>query len=130
MRELSAGCGGIGLNADGDVFYTDNSRIVAEREKLPDFVPPAVVFPHGKVGQSPTGIAADTSGGKFGPWEKQLFVGEQTHSELQRVALEKVNGLYQGAVFKFLDGFQSGLIPVRMDSETGQIFAGGSRSRR
>jgi hypothetical protein len=160
--------GGIGLNAGGDVFYTDNqgpwngssslkwlkpgsfqgnptgnkyhqlanlapppkpsdnSRIVVEREKLPDFVPPSVVFPHGKVGQSPTGIAVDVSGGKFGPWEKQLFVGEQTHSELQRVCLEKVNGLYQGAVFKFLDGFQSGLIPVVMDAGNGHVFTGGS----
>lgn len=160
--------GGIGLNADGDVFYTDNqgpwngssslkwlkpgsfqgnptgnkyhklanlpappepttdSRIVTEREKLPDFVPPAVILPHAKVGQSPTGIAADKSGGKFGPWKNQLYIGEQTHSEIQRVSLEKVNGLYQGAVFKFLDGFQSGIIPLVLDNETGHLFAGGS----
>lgn len=160
--------GGIGFNADGDVFYTDNqgpwngssslkwlkpgsfqgnptgnkyhklanlpappepttdSRIVIEREKLPDFVPPAVVFPHAKVGQSPTGIAVDRSGGKFGPWNKQLYVGEHTHSEVQRVSLEKVNGLYQGAVFKFLDGFQAGIIPLVLDNETGHLFAGGS----
>jgi len=160
--------GGIGFNAEGDAFYTDNqgpwngssslkwlkpgsfqgnptgnkyhtlanlpeppkpmdgSRIVIEREKLPDFVPPAVILPHAKVGQSPTGIAADVSGGKFGPWDKQLYIGEQTHSEVQRVALEKVNGLYQGAVFKFLGGFGSGIIPLRQDAETGHLFAGGS----
>ncbi|MBX3741923.1 MAG: hypothetical protein KF712_13085 [Akkermansiaceae bacterium] len=104
----------------------DGSRIITEREKLPEFVPPAVIFPHAKVGQSPTGIAADVSGGKFGPWENQLYVGEQTHSEVQRVALEQVNGLYQGAVFKFLDGFGSGIIPLRLDAETGHLFAGGS----
>jgi len=103
----------------------DKSRIVTERARLPEFVPPAVVLPHGKVGQSPTGIACDTTGGKFGPWENQLFIGEQTHSQLQRVSLEKVNGLYQGAVFHFLQDFECGLIPVTMDN-SGVLFAGGS----
>lgn len=160
--------GGIGFNAAGDAFYTDNqgpwngssslkwlkpgsfqgnpsgnkfaklanlpappevadkSRILTERTKHPEFVPPAVVFPHGKVGQSPTGITCDQSSGKFGPWENQLLVGEQTHSQVQRVCLEKVNGLYQGAVFHFLDGFEAGLIPVVLDQQQGILFAGGS----
>ncbi len=160
--------GGIGSNAEGELFYTDNqgpwngssslkwlkpgsfqgnpsgnkfaknanfpappevadkSRVLAERTKHPEFIPPAVVLPHGKVGQSPTGIACDQTGGKFGPWEKQLYVGEQTHSQVQRVALEKVNGIYQGAVFPFLDGFEAGLIPVRLDQQAAILFAGGS----
>jgi len=162
--------GGVGFNAEGEVFYTDNqgpwngssslkwlkpssfqghpvgnkfydktkaigarpldpvskSRMIAERKRIPELVPPAVVLPHGKVGQSPTGIAVDTSKGKFGPWEKQLFVGEQTHSQVQRVSLEKVNGLYQGAAYLFLEGFQAGLIPLRYDQQAGVLFAGGS----
>ena len=161
--------GGIGFNAEGDVFYTDNqgpwngssslkwlkpgsfqgnpqgnkfyadtkaigprptepndkSRILAERKRIPEFVPPAVVFPHAKVGHSPSGIAVDTTGGKFGPWEKQLYVGEQTKSEVQRVCLEKVNGLYQGAVFHFLKGFEAGIVPVRQ-AEDGTLFVGGT----
>lgn len=104
----------------------DPSRILTERLKHPEFIPPAVIFPHAKVGQSPTGIACDTSGGKFGPWEDQLYVGEQCHSQIQRVCLEKVHGFYQGAVFKFLEGFESGLIPVRYDGDAGIIFTGGS----
>ncbi|MBJ7396125.1 MAG: hypothetical protein JHC76_08770 [Akkermansiaceae bacterium] len=160
--------GGIGLNAEGDVFYVDNqgfwngssslkwlkpgsfqgnptgnkfhqlvnltappevadgSRTLTERIKFPEFIPPAVIFPHGKIGQSPTGIACDTSGGKFGPWKNQLYVGEQTHSQIQRVCLEKVNDLYQGAVFHFLEDFEAGIIPLRYDGEAGIIFAGGS----
>ncbi len=160
--------GGIGFNAAGDTFMTDNqglwngssslkwlkpgsfqgnpvgnkyhtlaklpappepsepSRILTERLKFPDFIPPAVVFPHSIVGQSPTGIACDLTHGKFGPWENQLYVGEQTHSQIQRVCLEKVNGIYQGAVFHFLEGFEAGLIPVRMDQDAGVIFTGGS----
>ncbi len=104
----------------------DPSRVLEERLKNPNFIPPAVIFPHGKVGQSPTGIACDTSGGKFGPWENQLYVGEQTHSQIQRVFLEQINGIYQGAVFKMIEGFEAGLIPVRYDPEAGIIFAGGS----
>ena len=160
--------GGIGFNAEGDTFYTDNqgvwngssslkwlkpgsfqgnptgnkfyklanlpappevedkSRILTERLKHPEFIPPAIIFPHGKVGQSPTGIACDQSGGKFGPWEKQMYVGEQTHSQVQRACLEKVNGLYQGAVFHFLEGFEAGIIPIRFDQDAGILFAGGS----
>ena len=160
--------GGIGMNAEGDMFYTDNqglwngssslkwlkpgsfqgnptgnkyhklanlpappepadpSRVLAERLKDPRFIPPAVVLPHAKVGQSPTGIACDESDGKFGPWTKQLYIGEQTHSQVQRVSLEKVNGLYQGAVWHFLEGFEAGLIPLRFDNKAGMIFTGGS----
>lgn len=45
---------------------------------------------------------------------------------MQRICLEKVNGLYQGAVFHFLEGFEAGIIPVELDQEKGVLFAGGS----
>jgi hypothetical protein len=48
------------------------------------------------------------SEGKFGPFQKQLFVGDQSHSNISRVYLETVNGVRQGAVFPFLKGFKSG----------------------
>ena len=105
--------------------YADDGRTVVEREKIPTYVPPAVMLPHGKIGQSPTGIVLDDTGGKFGPFAGQVFVGEQTHSQIQRCFLEKVNGVWQGAAFHFLSGFKSGLIGVRLH-ETGVIFTGGS----
>ena len=83
------------------------------------------MLPHGKVGQSPTAIIHDQTGGKFGPFANQVFVGEQTHSEVQRVFLEKVNGIYQGAVIKCLSGFEAGIIPMRL-SDDGTLFIGGS----
>jgi glucose/arabinose dehydrogenase len=101
------------------------SRVETERAKFPTYIPPAVVLPHGKVGQSPTGIVADTTDGNFGPWKEQLYVAEQCHSQIQRVCLEQVNGIYQGAVFPFLEGFEAGLIPIRLDPG-GVIFTGGS----
>lgn len=160
--------GGIGQNAEGDMFYTDNqgvwngssslkwlkpgsfqgnptgnkyhklanlpapptpkdkSRVLAEHLKFPDYIPPAVVLPHARMGQSPTGIEADLSKGKFGPWDKQLYIGEQTHSQVQRVFLEKINGIYQGAVFQMLEGFEAGIIPLQLDQGKGILFVGGS----
>ena len=164
--------GGIGFNAAGDVFYTDNqgpwngtcslkhlkpgsfqghtatlkwfdlpavkeagltkpkepesgSRIAAEAEKIPEYVPPAILFPYAKMGQSASGIACDTSGGKFGPFAGQMFVADQTHSTVMRCFLEQVDGVYQGACFPFRSGFSSGNVAVEMTPE-GHLFVGGT----
>ena len=75
---------------------------------IPGLVPPAVWLPYGKVGQSPTGVVADLTGGGFGPFAGQMFLGEFTLSQVNRVFLEQIGGEYQGAAFRFLDGFQCG----------------------
>ena len=41
------------------------------------------------------------------------------------MCLEKVNGLYQGAVFHFLSGFEAGIVPMRQ-AEDGTLFVGGT----
>jgi glucose/arabinose dehydrogenase len=163
--------GGIGFNAEGEVFYTDNqgpwngtchlkqvtvggfvghpdsfkwynepeakylgkapavpksgSRIVTEAKKIPQLVPPAISFPYGPMGQSASGLDCDLSNGKFGPFAKQLFVGDQTHSIVMRCSLEKVNGRYQGACYPFRPGFGSGVVPVRQGID-GSLFVGGT----
>lgn len=101
------------------------SRVSTELKKISSFVPPAAVLPHGRMGQSPTGIIPFPKDGSFGPYEGQLMVGEQTYSEIQRVYLEQVNGVYQGAAFHFLSGFGSGNIALKM-SEDGVLITGGS----
>lgn len=70
---------------------------------------PAVWFPHTVMGISTSAILVDSTRGAFGPFAGQLFVGDQGHSKIMRVALEKVNGVYQGAVFPFREGFMSGV---------------------
>ncbi|MDB6172097.1 MAG: putative rane-bound dehydrogenase domain protein [Chthoniobacteraceae bacterium] len=161
--------GGIGFDADGEVYYTDNqgpwhgactlqhlipgsfqghpggfkwydkapnmgprpvlphdnSRMVTERERIKELIPPAVYMVHGKIGNSSSFIVCDLSKGKFGPFETQLFIADQSHSNISRVFLEEVNGIKQGVVFPFLKGFKSGLIGGRMNDQ-GQLFAGGS----
>jgi len=103
----------------------NDSRMMIEAEKHPDLVPTAVMFPYGKMGQSASGIACDTTDGKFGPFANQLFVGDQTQSTIMRVDLEVVKGRYQGACFPFRAGFASGVVGVEMDA-SGAMFVGGT----
>lgn len=102
------------------------SRMITERERVKELVPPAVYLVHGKIGNSSSFIVCDQSGGKFGPFGTQLFVADQSHSNISRVFLETVNGVRQGVVFPFVKGFKSGLIGGRLDDTTGILFAGGS----
>jgi hypothetical protein len=161
--------GGIGANAAGDIFYTDNqgpwngtcslkhlrpgsfqghpggnswydktsvigpkpvepvsgSRMMTEFPKIAELVPPAIYFPYKKMGQSASGIATDMSKGQFGPFEGQMFVGDQTFSTVMRCSLEKVNGYYQGACFPFREGFGSGSLAVEFTPD-GTMFVGGT----
>jgi hypothetical protein len=94
-------------------------------KKLPQLKPPAVWFPYKKVGQSATDIMLDNSGGKFGPFDGQLFIGEFTLSSINRVFLEKVGGEYQGACFPFREGFGSGSLSVEFAPD-GSLFVGGT----
>jgi glucose/arabinose dehydrogenase len=107
------------------VSPTTDSRMMVEASKFPDLVPPAILFPYNKMGQSASGIACDTTGGKFGPFANQLFVGDQTHSTIMRVDLEVVQGRYQGACFPFRSGFGSGVVGVELDP-SGALFVGGT----
>lgn len=63
--------------------------------------PEAVALPHGAMGGSPGEPVWDTTGGKFGPFAGQIFIGDFTKL-ISRVFLEKVSGEYQGACFPFI----------------------------
>jgi len=78
--------------------------------QVPELKMPAVWLPHTLMGVSTSDILADTTKGGFGPFEGQLFVGDQGQSRVMRVFLEKVNGVYQGAAFPFREGFSSGVL--------------------
>lgn len=162
--------GGMGFNANGDVFYTDNqgpwngtcalkhlspgkfmghpggfpwyslaepvlgpapkepesgSRFVVEAEKIPEYEPPAVLFPYNKMGKSAAGVTCDLSDGKFGPFTGQMFVTDQSFSTVMRVFLEKVNGHYQGVCIPFREGFASGSLGLEMTPD-GKMFVGGT----
>jgi hypothetical protein len=91
--------------------------------QVPALVPPAVWFPYKKMGQSATDVVCDTTRGKFGPFQGQLFVGEFTLASISRVFLENVDGEYQGACFPFYEGLDSAVIRLTF-GEDGSLFAG------
>lgn len=103
----------------------DGSRFHIEAGKIPEYEPPVILFPYGKMGQSASGIACDLSAGKFGPFAGQLFVGDQTHSTIMRVDLEQVDGHYQGACFPFRQGFGSGSLATEFAPD-GSLLVGGT----
>lgn len=84
---------------------------------------PAVWFPHTILGISTSGVMNYDARGKMGPFEGQLFVGDQGQSKIVRVAMEKVKGVYQGAAFPFREGFSSGLLRMNWGSD-GSMFVG------
>jgi hypothetical protein len=90
---------------------------------MPPLTPPCIWFPYGRMGQSASEPRWDTTGGKFGPFAGQCFVGDQTKSMIMRVYLEKVNGKYQGACFSFRSGFQCGINRLVFGPD-GSLYAG------
>ena len=170
--------GGIGMNADGAMFYTDNqgpwngadglkelrpgyfmgnptgnkwfdhpatrdaiaaaglkkpaepksgSRTYEEAKRIPEYMPPAIVFPYPEMGQSASGILCDATGGKFGPFAEQMFVSDQAHSTVMRVFLEKVDDRYQGACFPFRQGFASGNLAMEFADDASMFVYGTDR---
>ncbi|MBT2163634.1 sulfocyanin-like copper-binding protein [Zobellia barbeyronii] len=92
-------------------------------KKVPELKAPAIWLPHTILGISTSDMIYDTTKGKFGPFEGQMFVGDQGHSKIMRVYMEKVNGVYQGAVFPFVEGFSSGILRMLWGSDN-SMFVG------
>ena len=92
-------------------------------KRIPALKPPAVWLPHGILGTSTSAILSDNTQGKFGPFEDQLFVGDQGQSKIMRASLEKVKGNYQGVVFPFREGFASGVFRMVWGND-GSMFVG------
>lgn len=101
-----------------------DSRMGVEKRRVPELVPPAVKFPYIKMGRSISGFRLNRSGGKFGPFENQLFLGDYSLSVIMRATTELVNGVWQGACYPFREGLATGIMNVEF-SPQGQLMAGG-----
>lgn len=151
---------GFGLNAEGDIFYTENQgdwigsgwmthlepgdfaghpeglrwtskpesplslsiediddseglTLYEQSKNIPEIKNPAAWFPHTILGISTSDILLIENNEQMGPFAGQMLVGDQGHSKIMRVYQEKVKGEYQGAVFGFREGFQSGIIKLQ-----------------
>ena len=114
---------GVGIGPDGEVFITDNqgdwlpaSKLVHVKQgafygsfsvdsatvaQLP-ITQPVVWYPQDEIGNSPTQPIVLNDG----PYKNQLLAGDVCYGGLQRVFMEKINGDYQGCVFRFSQGFE------------------------
>ena len=132
---------GIGVGVDGELFIADNqgdwlpaSKIVHVQKgawygsRSVDFVGtnklketlPVVWLPQDEIGNSPsTPTYLDK-----GIYKGQMIHGEVTHGGIKRVFVEKVNGQYQGCVFRFIQGLESGVNRIRW-SPDGALYVGG-----
>jgi cytochrome c len=117
---------GINFGVDGELFITDNQGDWLPSSKLLHITkgswygsrsvnfegtanmkekPPVVWLPQDDIGNSPSQpVPID-----LGPYKGQQLHGEVTHGGLKRVFMEKVNGEYQGAVFRFTQGLEGGV---------------------
>ena len=115
---------GINFGADGELFIADNqgdwlpaSKILhvsegaffnsyavpGEEGKKPK--PPVVWLPQDEIGNSPSSPNSLNDG----PYAGQMIHGEITHGGFKRVFVEKVDGEYQGTVFRFIQGLEAGV---------------------
>lgn len=101
------------------------SRLSIEAKRVKQLVPYAVVFPYRKMGQSISAFRVDRTGGKFGPFENQIFIGDYSLSIVMRATTEEVNGIWQGACYPFREGLSTGILAVEF-SPRGYLVAGGT----
>ena len=93
------------------------AEYIAKREQS------VILMPHKFVANSPGHPVWDTTGGKFGPFKGQMFIGDQTLSNIHRIHIETVNGIEQGSIMPFVSGLPSG--PMRLSfSPTGEMWVG------
>lgn len=133
---------GIGIGADGELFVADNQGDWLPSSKIVHVKPgafygsysvdsvavaqmpvqqPVVWLPQDEIGNSPSQptFFADES-----PYKGQMLHGEVTHGGLKRVFAEKVNGDYQGCVFRFTQGLEAGINRVAWGPD-GALYVGG-----
>ncbi|MEQ1932483.1 MAG: PQQ-dependent sugar dehydrogenase [Fimbriimonadaceae bacterium] len=140
---------GMGLGVDGEMFVSDNqgswlpcSRInhvqrggfyghqlspgkdsnPKPREYKGEQYsnPPVVWLPHGEISNSPSEPILV----KDGPFKGQMFFGDVTYGGIQRMCVEKVNGVYQGAAFRFTQGLEAGVNRLAWGPD-GKLYIGG-----
>ena len=94
-------------------------------QEVEELKPPAVSFPHGVMGTSTSAFLNLKA--EFGAaFSGQMLVGDQGNSFIMRVAMEKVDGVYQGACFPFAQGFGSGVLRLEWSPDHDAIYVGGT----
>lgn len=132
---------GIGIGVDGEVFVADNQGDWLPSSKILHVTrdaffgcrsvdsignvdikdkPPVVWLPQDEIGNSPSTPLALNDG----PYKGQMIHGEVTHGGVKRVFVEKINGEYQGVVFRFIQGLEAGVNRMTWGPD-GALYVGG-----
>ncbi|MDP6478722.1 MAG: hypothetical protein QGI75_01620 [Phycisphaerales bacterium] len=83
--------------------YLATDRLPNDKEPVDiERVPAAIWIPY-DWSRSTGNLVTDTTGGRFGPFEDQLFIAELTTGRVLRAELEDIDGVPQGAVWPFVD---------------------------
>jgi cytochrome c len=131
---------GVGIGVDNEIFITDNQGDWLPSSKVVHVQPgswfgsrsvdfegtanlketlPVVWLPQDEIGNSP----GQPTYLNIEPYQGQQLHGEVTHGGLKRVFTEKVNGNYQGAVFRFSQGLEAGVNRVKWGPD-GALYVG------
>ena len=81
--------------------------------------PPAVWFPQNEVANSPSQPVSIPEG----PFAGDLLVGDITLGGINRVSLEKVQGTWQGCIYRFTQGLEGGVNRLAW-GQNGTLFVG------
>lgn len=132
---------GIGIGIDNEIFVADNQGDWLPSSKIlhitqdawfgsrsVDFEgtaslkekPPVVWLPQDEIGNSPSTPLVINDG----PYKGQMIHGEVTHGGVKRVFVEKINGEYQGVVFRFIQGLEAGINRMVWGPD-GALYVGG-----
>ncbi len=132
---------GIGLGADDEIFVADNQGDWLPASKIVHVKPdawfgsrsvdfegtanlketlPVVWLPQDEIGNSPSTPMYLNDG----PYKGQMIHGEVTNGGVKRVFVEKVNGDYQGCVFRFTQGLEAGVNRIIWGPDGG-LYIGG-----
>ncbi|HEY0054699.1 MAG TPA: PA14 domain-containing protein [Pedobacter sp.] len=132
---------GIGFGVDNEIFIADNqgdwlpaNKIVHYKEgafygsRSVDFegtanlteTLPVVWLAEDEIGNSPSQPATLN----VGPYLNQMIFGDVTHGGIKRVFAEKVNGSYQGVVFRFTQDLEAGVNRLAWGPD-GSLYIGG-----
>ena len=149
---------GLGLNKAGDCFVIDNqggwtpaneiNHVKAghfygyylrhnppqahrapfqpeERDGKTGVTQPAILLPQDEIGNSPTELLLFPDGHIF---DGQMVVADMRYGGLNRVYLEKINGVYQGCAMRFTQGLEAGPNRIFFGPD-GSLYVGGIGGR-